>query len=766
MTGGSMMRTTRRTRFTAAALSAAVFGAGMAITGIGAASAAGSSPSTVTDAAFAWGLSGEQGGGAFFGGCNFLSAGTAGDTGSSRLWTEGDEFYSTRSGNVTVQKPNAAGVFVQPTWASKCQDSSGAAVSAGSTASLTRNRVLFSQGTGTVDAAANTASIHWTGSFTSAFYGGLTYWSASNPTLTVNADGSAALTATASGYGADMNDASKWVTLAPTTVTLATLHGVAVTSNGFTVTPDYLAVAVSVPSDATAQPARNTGNQAFWGAFPQSFVSFQQLTGQSSYWFTSGGARDAAKPASPLTVGYSALVPAGSSASVSASPTPAATASASTSSSPSASPLTSITPAPNATPTVTATPTTSPTATTSPTPTASPTPKPTATATPKPTATPTPVTYHPKVGLAQNSVNALGDLAFTATGFAPRETVAIVVHSDPVTLTSAVADGNGVISASRTLPSSVPAGSHQLMLTGQKSKAAASSAFTVSPPASCVLSNGVKGGNLVWGFKKSFRSYVGAPAGNSITASGGAAILNQDLAVAGKASSGTYQWPFVSSTSYVSAGHFTAQYGGSVELKYPAHYFSVVISKPRLVVSGNAGTMYANLTLTVSSPTAAPKVDSRTGVALAALDSTGSATGTSAAGITRVLRTAIKDTRAFTFNGSSFYQPGQQLDDATILLSGCVGTGSTGAGGTVTSGTGTGTTGTGTTGSSGRAATDDSLVPALSFRPGADSGSDSLPNTGVNMADLLAVAGLALASGFVFLFISSRRRPNPAGEQQ
>ncbi|MEU4096902.1 hypothetical protein AB0F62_31660, partial [Streptomyces sp. NPDC026673] len=278
-----------------------VSAAGMMVAGGAPASAASVS---VTDATFAWGLSGEQGGGAFFGGCNFLSAGKAGNTGSSRLWTQADGLYSTHSGNVTVEKPNTSGDYTEPTWATKCQDPNGTAVSAGSTNSLTRNRVVFSNGTGTIDTAAHTASIHWTGSFTSVFYGGLTYWSATDPTLTVNPDGTGTLTATATGYGADMNDPGKWVPLPTTTITLATFNNIDLGANGVTVTPDYLGQSVTVPSGTTGQPAKSPTNQAHWGSFPQDFVDFQQLTGQSSYWFTSGGARDAAKPATPLTLTY------------------------------------------------------------------------------------------------------------------------------------------------------------------------------------------------------------------------------------------------------------------------------------------------------------------------------------------------------------------------------------------------------------------------------------------------------------------------------
>ncbi|MFJ8603226.1 hypothetical protein ACIREM_31840 [Streptomyces shenzhenensis] len=103
-----------------------------------------------------------------------------------------------------------------------------------------------------------------------------------------------------------MNDPGKWVPLPATTVTLADLSGVELGASGFTVAPDYLGVSVSVPAGTTGQPVKSDANKAYWGSFPQSFVDFQQLTGQSSYWFTSGGSRDAAKPTTPLTVAYTA----------------------------------------------------------------------------------------------------------------------------------------------------------------------------------------------------------------------------------------------------------------------------------------------------------------------------------------------------------------------------------------------------------------------------------------------------------------------------
>ncbi len=253
---------------------------------------------TITDAVFEWGLSSETGGGAFFGGCNFLSAGIAGDTGSSRLWTQADGFYKTSDGNVSILKDGPDDTQVTPVWATKCQTGAGTAVSAASTASKTGNVVRIAEGVGT-SAADGSFEIEWDGDFTIVFYGGLTYWSASDPVLTVDADGNGQITATASGYGTSMEDMTQWVPIAPEEIVLADLTGVEATDTGFTVTPDYLGVTVET-GDGTAQ---NT-TAASWGAFPQSFVDFNVKTGQSSYWYSSGGARDAAKPTVPLTVSY------------------------------------------------------------------------------------------------------------------------------------------------------------------------------------------------------------------------------------------------------------------------------------------------------------------------------------------------------------------------------------------------------------------------------------------------------------------------------
>lgn len=268
----------------------------------------------VDDAQLRWGLNREAGGGAFFGGCNFLMAGTPHDPGSSRVWQEGDGLYAASDGAVRIEKPDASGAYGPVTWATRCQNPFGSPVTATSTepGSFSGNVVVVDGGTGTVDQAAGTATIRWTGSFTVVFYGGMTYWTATDPVLTVR-DGAGTLTATASGYGADMDDPGRWEPLAPRTVTLATLRGVGFGDGGFEVTPDYLGVVVDTGS-ATAQAPRTAANEAYWGSFPQDFVDFQRLTGQSSYWYVSKGVRDPAKPATPLVVSYDASAPIGGSA--------------------------------------------------------------------------------------------------------------------------------------------------------------------------------------------------------------------------------------------------------------------------------------------------------------------------------------------------------------------------------------------------------------------------------------------------------------------
>lgn len=272
--------------------------AGLVFAGAAIATPAVAAEQNISDVTLAWGLNAETGAGAYNGSCNFLSAGTAGNTGSSRAWTAGDGFHKPSEGNVKIVKNGPSDTEIPTTWDNKCQTATGTPVSPSGSSALSGNKAVFSKGTGTVDSKAGTATISWTGSFTSAFYGGLTYWSAKNPVLTVKADGTATLKATASGYGADQADATVWNSIPAQTITLANLKGVTVDADGFSIAPEYLGVAAPA---GTSQSAPGSAN---YGAFPADFVAFQGATGTQSYWYSSGGGADPRKVASPMSVAW------------------------------------------------------------------------------------------------------------------------------------------------------------------------------------------------------------------------------------------------------------------------------------------------------------------------------------------------------------------------------------------------------------------------------------------------------------------------------
>lgn len=66
----------------------------------------------INDAVFEWSVNDESTGGSYFGGCNYLAAGEAGDSGMARIWTDKDAgtLYKTdkdgnfTEGNVSVVK--------------------------------------------------------------------------------------------------------------------------------------------------------------------------------------------------------------------------------------------------------------------------------------------------------------------------------------------------------------------------------------------------------------------------------------------------------------------------------------------------------------------------------------------------------------------------------------------------------------------------------------------------------------------------------------
>lgn len=256
---------------------------------------------------------------------------------------------------------------------------------------------------------------------------------------------------------------------------------------------------------------------------------------------------------------------------------------------------------------------------------------------------------------------------------------------------------------------------------------------TKPDPPSCVLDpQSVKQGNLLWGFKQSFRRYVGLGSGTSITASDGAEITKIDEIAGTAAPSGAYRWGF-ESAEYRSAGEFTTQFRGKVTLSYPGHFFTLTLGRPKVVVAQGKGTLYADVDLKTTGAAPSPPVN-LPGVALATLDLSAAKT-TEGEGLVTVA--GIKVTLASKDAFANFYQVGEVLDDATVTLGaecaklpGPVGAGPGGTGASPGSG--------------------DDLVPDVRFRPG------SLASTGVEGTPFLW--GLLLLAAGVGLVLATRRR--------
>ena len=142
---------------------------------------------------------------------------------------------------------------------------------------------------------------------TSVYYGGLVYWSATDPTLTVNGDGTAALTATVSGRYAASQSGGTW---------RARLRRRASRWRTSPASPSRRLASPCSPSylrchsdDAVGRGSvhREPGDR---GCLPAELRRLPAGHRPKPYWYSSGSSRDAAKIASPLSVGYTTSAPA------------------------------------------------------------------------------------------------------------------------------------------------------------------------------------------------------------------------------------------------------------------------------------------------------------------------------------------------------------------------------------------------------------------------------------------------------------------------
>ena len=154
-------------------------------------------------------------------------------------------------------------------------------------------------------------------------------------------------------------------------------------------------------------------------------------------------------------------------------------------------------------------------------------------------------------------------------------------------------------------------------------------------------------GSLTWGIKLSLQSYV--LGGGSITTSSGAGYNGV-----------RFSFPQTSSESFNHASATgTSSYGGTATFAYPAHGFSISISKPRIVLtSATAGTLYADVTYNGSTST---------GVAFASLSLGGATTSTTGTTTTfSNVSATLTAAGASAFQG--FYTAGVSLDPMSFVV--------------------------------------------------------------------------------------------------
>jgi Htaa len=190
--------------------------------------------------------------------------------------------------------------------------------------------------------------------------------------------------------------------------------------------------------------------------------------------------------------------------------------------------------------------------------------------------------------------------------------------------------------------------------------ALAAVALLVSATAAAAATIPIKGGEVDWGIKASFRSYIKSPIANGkIELSEGAV----------EAADGTYVFPVESetydleshATSVQTKGtvHFTGHYSGGV----PA--LDMTVADPRVVLEGETGTVFADV---VSKSLETGEIVNYPGVEFATLDTSGVAPSfegeaVSLAGIPAKLTAA----GAEAFAG--FYTAGTALDPLGVVAS-------------------------------------------------------------------------------------------------
>ncbi|WP_104106043.1 hypothetical protein [Nocardioides sp. 616] len=267
----------------------------------------------VDDAVFTWSLNEQTNARSHNpGAINFLAAGLA-DPGRGGAVLPASKWQAA-AGNVTIQKRDSAGAWQTATWAGLGTDAAGAPIDV--YGPFSGHRVHLTAGSGTLDPAADDASLSWSGTFTVVYYAGNTVFTITDPVLTLSG-GVGTVTAQIGGWDADRNDPSLWAAVPPQRVSVADLTGVDVTETGLVANPAYGGVQVD-----GSVPQTRTGTS--WGSFPASMIAFLGPLGVDQFWYSTGLQSDWTKVPAPVVVGYAGEEPSAPPP-ASAAPSPSAT---------------------------------------------------------------------------------------------------------------------------------------------------------------------------------------------------------------------------------------------------------------------------------------------------------------------------------------------------------------------------------------------------------------------------------------------------------
>lgn len=247
----------------------------------------------IENATFEWDVNIEANIGAFNGSCNYLSAGESDGSAST---------YNPTDGNATVVKLTAEDTYEPISdYATRCNDKDGVKVPTNGSRRLGQ-KVVFSDGVGTVNTVTGEAEIAWQGTFSVTFYGSLLPFWLIDPSVQIDADGNGTLSADVGGYASSIENPEVREIIDPIEdVVVGIFNGVdSANTDGVVLNFEYEGVVYETTEGA---PQLQTPGTA-WGAWPVEFIDAMRHIGMGEFWYSTGGAADRFKAPQPAVIGY------------------------------------------------------------------------------------------------------------------------------------------------------------------------------------------------------------------------------------------------------------------------------------------------------------------------------------------------------------------------------------------------------------------------------------------------------------------------------